>query len=59
MGLFKKSKEEKTEKLWEKAFGLKQLGRHEEAIVCCDKALELDPNDALALEEKESLSAKL
>ena len=35
-----------------KAGSLNALGRHEEAIECCDKALAIDPRDVVALNNK-------
>ena len=33
---------------WKKGAALSHLGRDQEALQCCDKALAIDPNDAVA-----------
>ena len=43
MGLFGRKKEDKKEEWYNKGNALKKLERNEEAIVCYDKAIQLNP----------------
>ena len=42
-----------------KGIALDELGRYEEAIVCYDEALNLDPKDVVSLREKDIALHKL
>jgi tetratricopeptide (TPR) repeat protein len=42
---------------FEKGAAFTNLGRFEEALQCCDRALEIDPQNATAQEVKRSMSS--